>query len=196
SSHHCPPAATAPPSLHDALPISSCWKTSSDPPRVPPTTSGSGLRLSKKSRPDDMRVRSGHLQGNLALRVCEPPCGECAVQRQILSPGGYQGEGISVLRSRQKWVPPGACRFCDTLNRRRRSALRRFFACFSGGRAVRIVPAAVLVLLTAQRVQREAAAAVAHPGESLDQAARAEEGAPLHLGLDLVGPGLQLGAQF
>src|SRR5699024_5261448 len=44
-------------------------------------------RLSKKSRPDDMRVRSGHLQGNLALRVCEPPCGECAVQRQILSPG-------------------------------------------------------------------------------------------------------------
>ena len=40
---------------------------------------------------------------------------ECAVQHQILSPGGYQGEGISVLRSRQKWVPPGAWRFCDTL---------------------------------------------------------------------------------
>src|SRR5699024_3683980 len=38
-----------------------------------------------------------------------------AVQRSILSPGGYQGEGISVLRSRQKWVPPGAWRFCDTL---------------------------------------------------------------------------------
>ena len=72
------------------------------------------------------------------------------------------------------------------------------FCVFSGGggRAVRIVPAAVLVLLTAQRVQRETAAAVAHPGESLDQAARAEESAPLHLGLDLVGPGLQLGAQF
>src|SRR5699024_10154896 len=121
-----------------------------------------------------MCIRSGHIQGNLALRVCEPPCGECAVQRQILSPGGYQGEGISVLRSRQKWVPPGACRFCDTLNRRGPERLRRFFACFSGGggRAVRIVPAAVLVLLTAQRVQREAAAAVAHPGESLDQAAR------------------------
>src|SRR5699024_3660642 len=30
---------------------------------------------------------TGHIQGNLALRVCEPPCGECAVQRQILSPG-------------------------------------------------------------------------------------------------------------
>ena len=34
---------------------------------------------------------------------------------KFLSPGGYQGEGISVLRSRQKWVPPGAWRFCDTL---------------------------------------------------------------------------------
>ena len=37
------------------------------------------------------------------------------IRRGILSPGGYQGEGISVLRSRQKWVPPGAWRFCDTL---------------------------------------------------------------------------------
>ena len=37
-------------------------------------------------------------------------------QQPILSPGGYQGEGISVLRSRQKWVPPGAWRFCDTLS--------------------------------------------------------------------------------
>ena len=30
-----------------------------------------GLRLSKKSQPDDMCVRLGHLQGNLAQRVCE-----------------------------------------------------------------------------------------------------------------------------
>src|SRR5699024_10025367 len=34
-----------------------------------------------------MCVRSGHIQGNLALRVYESPCGECTVQRQILSPG-------------------------------------------------------------------------------------------------------------
>ena len=53
-----------------------------------------------------MRVRSGHIQGNLALRVCEPLCGECAVQRQILSPGGYQGEGISVPRMRAEMGPP------------------------------------------------------------------------------------------
>ena len=74
-------------------------------------------RLSKKSRPDDMCVRSGHIQGNLALRVCEPPCGECAVQRQILSPGGYQGEGISVPRMRAEMGPPWSVSFFDTLNR-------------------------------------------------------------------------------
>src|SRR5699024_1893717 len=53
-----------------------------------------------------MRVRSGHIQGNFALRVCEPLCGECAVQRQILSPGGYQGEGISVPRMRAEMGSP------------------------------------------------------------------------------------------
>ena len=65
-----------------------------------------------------MRVRSGHIQGNLALRVCEPPCGECAVQRQILSPGGYQGEGISVPRMRTEMGSPWSVSRCDTLNRR------------------------------------------------------------------------------
>ena len=65
-----------------------------------------------------MRVRSGHIQGNLALRVCEPPCGECAVQRQILSPGGYQGEGISVPRMRADMGSPWSVSRCDTLNRR------------------------------------------------------------------------------
>src|SRR5699024_3685090 len=49
---------------------------------------------------------TGHLQGNLALRVCEPLCGECAVQRQILSPGGYQGEGMSVPRMRAEMGSP------------------------------------------------------------------------------------------
>ena len=64
------------------------------------------VRLSKKSRPADMCGWTGHLQGNLALRVCEPLCGECAVLRQILSPGGYQGEGISVPRMRAEMGSP------------------------------------------------------------------------------------------
>ena len=88
----------------------------------------------------------------LALRVCEPLCGECAVQRSILSPGtaklrrvqrtkqskrsrgsglpfasplrrAQQKQGTATTRGKeflsracgQKWVPPGACRFCDTL---------------------------------------------------------------------------------
>ena len=42
---------------------------------------------------------TGHIQGNLALRVCEPPCGECAVQRQILSPGTAKLR--RVLRTKQ-----------------------------------------------------------------------------------------------
>ena len=58
---------------------------------------------------------TGHIQGNLALRVCEPPCGECAVQRQILSPGGYQGEGISVPRLRAEMGSPWSVSFFDTL---------------------------------------------------------------------------------
>ena len=60
---------------------------------------------------------TGHIQGNLALRVCEPLCGECAVQRQILSPGGYQGEGISVPRLRAEMGSPWSVSFFDTLNR-------------------------------------------------------------------------------
>src|SRR5699024_6414054 len=61
---------------------------------------------------------TGHIQGNLALRVCEPLCGECAVQRQILSPGGYQGEGISVPRLRAEMGSPWSVSFFDTLNPR------------------------------------------------------------------------------
>ncbi len=46
-----------------------------------------------------MRGWTGHNQGNLAPRVCEPPCGECAVQRQILSPGTAKLR--RVLRTKQ-----------------------------------------------------------------------------------------------
>ena len=112
-----------------------------------------GARLSKKSRPADMCGWTGHIQGNGALRVCEPLCGECAVQRSILSPGGScakrvqwtkqrrrgwrsapvfasahrgapqksakrkraRGKEFLSCACRQKWVPPGAWRFCDTL---------------------------------------------------------------------------------
>ena len=74
-----------------------------------------GANCQKKSRPADMCGWTGHIQGNLALRVCEPPCGECAVQRQILSPGGYQGEGISVPRMRAEMGPPWSVSFFDTL---------------------------------------------------------------------------------
>ena len=52
-----------------------------------------------------MCVRSGHIQGNIPARVCEPQ-GECMVRRNILSPGGYQGEGISDLRMQAEMGSP------------------------------------------------------------------------------------------
>ena len=44
---------------------------------------------------------TGHIQGNLALRVCEPLCGECAVQRQILSPGGSRAKRVQWTKQRR-----------------------------------------------------------------------------------------------
>ena len=41
----------------------------------------SGAQAHKKSCPADMCGWTGHIQGNSALRVCEPLYGECAVQR-------------------------------------------------------------------------------------------------------------------
>src|SRR5699024_9567222 len=69
-----------------------------------------------KKVPSSRHVRmDGTHTGKFGAESVRGRKAECAVQCQILSPGGYQGEGISVLRSRQKWVPPGACRFCDML---------------------------------------------------------------------------------
>src|SRR5699024_3926844 len=69
-----------------------------------------------KKVPASRHVRmDGTHTGKLSAESVRGRKAECAVQRSILSPGGHQGEGISVLRSRQKWVPPGAWRFCATL---------------------------------------------------------------------------------
>ena len=49
-------------------------------------------------------------------RECARPFGSSArFGAQFCLKGGYQGGRFSDLRSRQKRVPPGACRFCDTL---------------------------------------------------------------------------------
>ncbi len=52
-----------------------------------------------------------------------------------------RGEGISVLRSRQKWVPPGAWRFCDTLKNGPAAKLVRFYVRFYFSCSGRSVPA-------------------------------------------------------
>ena len=73
------------------------------------------LRLSKKSRPDDMRVRSGHIQGNFALRVCEPVRASARFGAKFCPQGDTRGKEFLSRVCGQKWVPPGAWRFCDTL---------------------------------------------------------------------------------
>src|SRR5699024_8154514 len=83
-----------------------------DPPSV---RDRSGHRLSTTSRPADMCGWTGHIQGNGALRVCEAARPSARFSAPFCRKGGYQGGRISDLRSRQKWVPPGAWRFCDTL---------------------------------------------------------------------------------
>ena len=127
-------------------------RTGPNPGPLRPVPSGRQQIKSKSSHPADMCGWMGHRQGNLPQRVCEPPCGECAVLGQILSkrdceilskrdcaaearpadetaeaeqgqrsvfasgfsprsknraPQPKQGGRFSVLRRRQKRVPPG-----------------------------------------------------------------------------------------
>ncbi len=115
-------------------------QTARQTPKRQEASWASCLRLSKKSRPDDMRVRSGHIQGNFALRVCEPVrasarfgakfCPQGAAAPSASSGRSSEGAAGAALRFSQaptvarrenrlvcgqKWVPPGAWRFCDTL---------------------------------------------------------------------------------
>ena len=77
------------------------------------------------------KVTSSHKKGECVI-LAEEPLGQAELAAaldptgyRVLSAesepyrfcrkGGYQGGRISDLRSRQKWVPPGAWRFCDTL---------------------------------------------------------------------------------
>src|SRR5699024_3675455 len=58
----------------------------------------------------------GHIQGNLPLRVCEPLCGECMVQRQILSPGAAAAKRVQWTK--QRATAGAALRFSQALARR------------------------------------------------------------------------------
>src|SRR5699024_7804764 len=68
------------------------------------TAHPAGRGQTVKKVPSSRHVRmDGTHTGKLSAESVRGRKAECAVQRSILSPGGYQGEGISVLRSRQKW---------------------------------------------------------------------------------------------
>ena len=53
--------------------------------------------------------------GKLSAESVRGRKAECAVQRLILSPGGYQGEGISVPRMRAEMGSPWSVSLFDTL---------------------------------------------------------------------------------
>ena len=76
-----------------------------------------------------MCVRSGHRQGNLALGVCEAARPSARFSAKFCPQGNIRGEEFLSRDCAQKWVPPKAWRFCDTLcPARRLSPGRGFFA--------------------------------------------------------------------
>ena len=75
-----------------------------------------GRQTVEKSHPADMCGWMGHIQGNLPLRVCKPLCGECAVRRQILSPGAAAAKRIQWMK--QRAAAGAALRFSQALARR------------------------------------------------------------------------------
>ena len=81
--------------------------TGCDPPET-----YAGRPLSKKSRPDDMCVRSGHIQGNLALGVCEPLCGDVRGSAPNFVPKGILGgRNFCPAHAGRNGSPPKACAF-------------------------------------------------------------------------------------
>src|SRR5699024_4453410 len=70
-----------------------------------------GPRLSKKSQPDDMCVRLGHLQGNLPRRVCEAARPSARFCGKFCPQGDIRGKEFLSRACVQKWVPPKAWRF-------------------------------------------------------------------------------------
>ena len=69
----------------------------------------------KKSRPDDMCIRAGHIQGNLAPRVCEAARPSARFGAKFCPQGNIRGKEFLSRDCAQKWVPPKAWRLCDTL---------------------------------------------------------------------------------
>ena len=91
-------------------------------------------KLSKKV-PSSRHVRmDGTHTGKFGAESVRGRKAECAVQRQILSPGGYQGEGISVPRLRAEMGSPWSVSIFDTLKSPCKSRGFSFDVVFSFGR--------------------------------------------------------------
>ena len=69
-----------------------------------------------KSRPDDMCIRSGHIQENLSERVCEAARPSAWFSVKFCPQGNIRGKEFLSRVCAQKWVPPKACRFSTRCN--------------------------------------------------------------------------------
>ena len=78
----------------------------------------------EKSCPADMCGWTGHIQGNLALRVCEAERPSARFSAKFCPQEDTRGKEFLTRDCAQKWVPPGACRFCDTRTPRPRAGER------------------------------------------------------------------------
>src|SRR5699024_6078216 len=63
-----------------------------------------------------MRVRLGHIQGNLPLRVCEATRPSARFSGKFCPQGNIRGKEFLTRGCAQKWVPPKVWRFCATLD--------------------------------------------------------------------------------
>ena len=59
-----------------------------------------------KSRPDDMCIRSGHIQENLSERVCEAARPSARFDGKFCPQGDIRGKEFLSRDCAQKWVPP------------------------------------------------------------------------------------------
>ena len=82
---------------------------------------------------------TGHIQGNLPLRVCEAVRPSARFGGKFCPQEDIRGKEFLSRDSAQKWVPPKAWRFCDTL-RAVEFAAPRLFRCLYGAEKRPAIP--------------------------------------------------------
>ena len=94
----------------------------------------------KKSCPADMCGWTGHIQGNLALRVCEAVRPSARFSAKFCPQADTRGKEFLTRDCAQKWVPPGACRTRHAKKRNPRRAPLFLFGSAAGADGLAHLP--------------------------------------------------------